>query len=233
MSPGSTRFSYKDRKSNKLQRLRVFLILLLILSLYLVFTQYLLATLTVKSQSMNPSIEKGDTLFFHPSSKGDNLERGDLLLFEPPYYRKNTYMVRFTNLLLRIISFQKLEISSYERPNWEKELMIKRVIALPGDSLYIEDFVVYVKPAGEEFFLSEFETSGIDYDILTPQDISDQTRVLTGEMDEMVLNPGEYFVMGDNRRISSDSSTWGVLPENRIRGKILFRYWPLRHAGRI
>lgn len=183
---------------------------------------------------MEPTLNNKDSLVFHPLSRGDRLERGDLILIQPPYYRTDTGLVRFTNAFLRILSFQQLQITSWDRQPWEKYLLIKRVVAIPGDQVSLIDHVVQVKSSNDEFFLSEFETSERDYDILTPQR-SDwpEEHPFDGNTYEIILNPGEFFVMGDNRELSSDSSTWGIMKEESIRGKIWFRYWPLKHAGKL
>ncbi|MDA3850317.1 MAG: signal peptidase I, partial [Spirochaetaceae bacterium] len=185
------------------------------------------------SSSMEPTVSMGDRFFYHPISAKGKVKRGDLIVISPPFYKENSGFVNFTNNFLRVLSFQKLVISSWPRKNWEKPLMIKRVIAIPGDHIYMQDFILYVKPKGEEYFLSEFETSTMTYDIISSDSSLSTVAMEMGSIEEMVLNPGEYFMLGDNRLASWDSASWGILNQDRLMGKIFFRYWPFKRFDRI
>lgn len=89
---------------------------------------------------------------------------------------------------------------------------IKRVIGLPGDLVEVREQRVWV--------------NGI---ALNEPYISAPPIY----MGNWVVGEGEYLVFGDNRNYSSDSHSWGVLPEEHVLGKAFFSYWPPEHWGRI
>jgi signal peptidase I len=90
---------------------------------------------------------------------------------------------------------------------------IKRVIALPGDSLKIDHGTVFVN--GHELHES--------YVPIKFQDDRSQP--------EMTVPKGEYFMMGDHRSISSDSRDFGPVKRELIYGRAAFVYWPVDQAG--
>lgn len=92
---------------------------------------------------------------------------------------------------------------------------IKRVIALPGDRLRIDNGQVWLngKPLDERY---------------VPEKYKDMRS-----MEELVVPPGEFFVMGDHRSISSDSREFGPVERSLIYGKASFVYWPARDAGLV
>ncbi|MFA6244143.1 MAG: signal peptidase I, partial [Candidatus Hydrogenedentales bacterium] len=53
------------------------------------------------------------------------------------------------------------------------------------------------------------------------------------ERDEAKLRAGEYYVLGDNRRPSKDSRTFGPVDDQRVIGKAILRLWPLSKFGVI
>jgi signal peptidase I len=51
------------------------------------------------------------------------------------------------------------------------------------------------------------------------------------EGQEIVVQPGEYIAMGDNRQHSSDSREWGFVTKKEIIGRVFLRYWPANQFG--
>jgi signal peptidase I len=156
--------------------------------------------------------------------------RGDLVLLDPPYAEAPAFLPALGDSLLRFFSAQRLSIlprGPLSGPG------VERVIGLPGDTLVMEDFIFKVRPADREYFLTEFELSGADYDISTPS-LPEGWKAdypLSGSMAPLTLGRNEYFVAGDDRASSADSRHWGPVRLERFRAKVLLRYWPLRRFG--
>lgn len=105
------------------------------------------------------------------------------------------------------------DIVVFHYPRDPVKSYIKRVIAIPGDRLRINDGQVYVngKPLSEPY---------------VPERYQDERSY-----PEIVLNAHQYFVMGDHRMISSDSRDFGPVNRNLIYGKASFVYWPADDMG--
>ncbi len=92
---------------------------------------------------------------------------------------------------------------------------IKRVVGLPGDLVEIRggNLVVNGLPVREAYLPDSFR----DGDNYPPTEV----------------RKGYYFVLGDHRRSSNDSRTWGEVPEKYIYGRAVFRFWPFNRVGPI
>jgi len=99
------------------------------------------------------------------------------------------------------------DVVVFHYPQDESRDFIKRVIALPGESVEVRGGIVYVDgKALEEPYVREPASYAFP-----PETVP----------------AGQYFVLGDNRNNSSDSHVWGFVPEKNIVGKVWFKYWPL------
>ncbi len=238
----SSRLSYKDRRSHQQQRLRAFVFILIIAVLYILLTTYFISPWVLQSKAMEPALISGARVLVVPclqkTSQGQ-LEnpprRGDIVAIRPPYIPETPWHLSLLNSIVRLITLQKLSFSKPFRHIWENEIIFKRVIGIPGDTIRMEGSLSYVKQKGEERFLSEFERSGLGYDIAerTLPAGWNEDMPLSGKSKIILLDSNQYFVLGDNRNGSNDSSYWGPIDESAIHGRAVFVYWPIKSVGKL
>ena len=113
----------------------------------------------------------------------------------------------------RVGKIERGDVVVFLYPHDHSKSYIKRVIALPGDDIRIDQGRVFVngKQLKEGY---------------VPLRYTDDRSQL-----ERVIPPGEFFVMGDHRSISSDSRDFGPVERDLIYGKAAFVYWPMTQMG--
>ncbi len=159
----------------------------------------------IPSGSMEPTLQIGDNLIIEKISyRFSEPERGDIVVFYPPHQVLDPSLLgKFS----RMIGFFSKD-----------EAYIKRIIALPGDTVeVVPNKGVYINGILIKESYKKAVFSGI----------CDST-MLCGPY---TVPEDSYYMMGDNRNDSTDSRYWGALPEERIVGKAFFRFWPLNRAG--
>jgi signal peptidase I len=103
---------------------------------------------------------------------------------------------------------QRGDVVMLRYPPNQRKSFVKRVIAVPGDRLRIEDGRVYVNDR-------QLEDGYVAPDARSHENLG--TRVIPAE---------HYFVMGDRRNNSADSRHWGLVQEHLIIGRVALRFWP-------
>jgi signal peptidase I len=101
-----------------------------------------------------------------------------------------------------------------------ENVLIKRLVAVPGDSLEIKR-----DDKGDLRFYLNGKVQDEPY-LLEP--MQERLKAAYGSDGPLTLGHGQYFVMGDNRNNSNDSRFWGTVPRERIIGKAAAIFWPLR-----
>lgn len=117
-----------------------------------------------------------------------------------------------------VYRFEKIErgdVVVFNYPRDPQKSYIKRVIALPGDTLLVDEGQVFVN--GRK---------------LPEPYVPDRYRDIRS-IASMTIPPHEYFVMGDHRSISSDSRDFGPVERHYIYGKAEFVYWPTDQFGAV
>jgi len=122
-------------------------------------------------------------------------------------------------LLMRIDSYRhnkpaRGDLVIFHDNTHDGELMVKRVVGLPGEELFVQGGIVWVngkllqEPYAEMPFISR-------------------------ESANVLLKANEYWVMGDNRTNSSDSRDFGPVEPAHIVGRAAAIIWPISRRGRI
>lgn len=157
------------------------------LVLALVAKTFLVEAFYIPSRSMVPTLEVGDRVLVNKLSyQFGSVGRGDVIVFDRP---------------------------GGASADGISEL-IKRVVALGGETVEGRDGVVYVdgEPLDEGYLPEGTYTSTFG-----PEEIPD----------------GRLWVMGDNREFSEDSRFFGTIPEGDVLGRAEVVFWPLGDIGRL
>ncbi len=155
---------------------------------------------------------------------------GDHLLVDKLAYAPSGPISKY---LLPYTEPKRGDIIVFRYPVDIRQNFVKRVMGIPGDHIHILNKVVYVngKPLQEPYAQHIFpnlepyrdtfpaEPSG---PVMDPGKKMLEENVQNGEL---VVPPGNYFAMGDNRDNSLDSRYWGFVPRDYIIGKPVFIFW--------
>jgi signal peptidase I len=163
-------------------------------------------------------------------SMEDTLLIGDHLLVDKLAYAPSDPVTRY---LLPYEDVHRGDIIVFRYPANIEETYVKRAMGIPGDRIRVVNKQVYLNGHALNEPYVVHKSPGIDnYRDNFPADahfawqagVRDllEHHVVDGDV---VVPPGHYFAMGDNRDNSSDSRYWGFVPRENIIGKPLIIYW--------
>jgi signal peptidase I len=169
------------------------------------------------------------------SSMHNTLLTGDHLIVDKLAYAPAG---EFSKHILPYTEVKRGDIIVFRHPILLQEDYVKRAIGIPGDhiklvnkQLYLngkavdEPYVIHIfnntDPYRDNFPDAEFElTPNAEMNARATEMLRD--NVVNGEL---VVPPGFYFAMGDNRDNSLDSRYWGLVPRENIKGKPTLIFW--------
>lgn len=165
------------------------------------------ATTQVRQTSMQDTLMEGQHLFIEKLGYtfGDPT-RGDIIVYiedELPERYFDRVKIFFTDVS---DVFKPIEGKTNIR-------LVKRVIGVPGDEVDIRDGKVYLNGTqlDEAYAKGETYQREFSFPIKVPE--------------------GKYIVLGDNREVSKDSRTFGLIDRRQVEGRATFRFWPINKIG--
>lgn len=157
---------------------------------FVVIRPFIVQSFVIPSASMQPTLREADRLLVNKFVyRLTPPRRGDIIVFKAP---------------------------ARARPLPGREDYIKRVIALPGETVQVRSYrevLIDGCPLREPY--------------LEPHRVADY------DFGPYQVPPGTVFVMGDNRRMSQDSHIWLALPQRRIVGQAMLVFWPAPRLGML
>lgn len=171
----------------------------------LLIKNFLFSMTTVRQTSMYPTIKEWDMLIINRLNqvRGVPLKRGEVVVFEAPDGAGGDNIAYYA------------DESSWNALKFFSTLYVKRVIAIAGDQVTIEDGVLYIngERQDEEYVNPENSNNRKDLSLVVPE--------------------GYVFCMGDNRGSSKDCRNFGVIPLEKVVGTANFRILPLNKIGNV
>ena len=170
-----------------------------------------------------------------PSSSMENtLLIGDHVFVNREQFARAT---RWFGSLFPYRDIRRGDILVFLSPEEQGLFVVKRIIGIPGDHIHLRDGVVYrdgqkLDEPYVQHQLGDYNPYRDNFPSVPPSDqygvknekwIEELPSHIQG--DDVVVPPGGYFAMGDNRDVSYDSRYWGFIPRANVIGRPMFIYW--------
>lgn len=217
MSPG-TKTAKKRQKSTVSSIVELVVIVAVALGLALGIQAFIVKPYRIPSGSMEPTLAVGQRVLVNRIGMDfTDPHVGEIAVFHPPEGAEQEECGPSPHVI-------RLGAAACAEPVPKQDSsvnFIKRVVAGPGDEIYIKEGHVYRKAAGKSQFVREKDSyireCGASPECNFPIPIK--------------IPAGHWFMMGDNRGESDDSRFWGPVPTGWIIGQAIATYWPPDRIG--
>ncbi len=219
---------YQMKKAKQRKVFLIFLYAVFLFAFINTILTYIIFPVRQTSLSMIPDVQQESVVMVSPVAS--KYERSDIVLIGKRVSEEKGLFDRFCELFISFFTGRQVFVSEDSSfPGTKQKL--RRIVGMPGDTIYMRDYVMYVKPKGTRHFLTEFEITPKTYNVtfFTAPAGWDSSLGVKGSFDEIVLADDEYFVLGDNRKSTDDSRLWGVVTKDDIDAKALFCYLPFKN----
>lgn len=206
------------RKGSLLGELPILVALALLVSLLI--KTFLVQFFFIPSGSMENTLQVNDRVAVNRLPFiGNDIGRGDVIVFRDPAGWLPEASSSSGNAVTHAIHEGLVLVGIV--PNPAKQYLVKRVIGVAGDHVVAKDKVLTIngKPTSEPYIFAGNTPSDTDFNITVPQ--------------------GKVWVMGDHRgasgdsRIHQDDVNNGMVPVEKITGRVVAKIWPLSRIGLV
>jgi signal peptidase I len=203
----------KQSKSTTNSLIELVVIIAVAVGLAFLIQAFIVKPYKIPSGSMEPTLSVGQRVLVNRiGTHFSEPKIGDILVFHPPEGAKEGICGPVAHTVTPGGAACSQAVSKESG-----ETFIKRVVAGPGDTIYIKEGHVYLNGKREkDSYIRECGESS-ECNFPTPIKIA----------------PGHWFMMGDNRGNSEDSRFWGPIPTAWIIGEAFATYWPPDKIGGI
>lgn len=230
-------YRHRAKKDNIFAK--IIKILFFCIIIYELITNLFFTSIKMNSDAMIPDIEKGEFLFvfkpvynqyfFDGKIKLPGLskpKRGDIVIYKENFLSDYPWYLKPINSIINFFTLQKKSLNT--KNEYTNKYTVKRIAAIPGDTIKILNNIVMIKPMGSSYFSTEFKLTENRY-IVNSTDIiqgwnSKENPFSTETTKEIVVTPGNYFIISDNRELYIDSRNSNLVSEKSIKGKVIFAY---------
>ncbi len=129
-----------------------------------------------------------------------------------PNLHDGQYLI-INKIVYRFYPHERGDIVVFQFPRNPKRDFIKRVVGLPGEKVEVKQGKVLIN----------------DQELEEPY----APKTSSYSWGPALVGENELFVLGDNRNNSSDSHSWGMLPQDKVVGKAWISYWPPQYWSLI